>query len=135
MRLKAIAFVLLCGLAEAQAAPVNLSCEGELKDYGTRIDANIPPAASTVDLERRVLKLPLGSFNITRADDQIIWFGGDFTAADKTSMTIQGSMDRTTGRVTAIWYRPEELAKMHAGQRAQASMFMELRCSASKRLF
>jgi hypothetical protein len=135
-KIAATALLLVGSAVTANAQPVNLSCAGTFKEFEPeRLDASVPPTASSVDLQERILKVPLGPFSITSVNESSLTIESNLTAPTLGPLIVTGWLDRTTGNFTAFWYRPEEKRKMDAGQTAHASMYLELGCSVSKRLF
>jgi hypothetical protein len=107
---------------------INLACSGTVSDYETHTGSSVTGAA-TIDLEQGHIKSPVGDFHIIRFDETQIFFddpGG--------KLVVSGHLDRTTGGydMKVDWRRPEEEAKLQAGQPADDIRAANLSCAASK---
>jgi hypothetical protein len=120
------------GSAFAQA--VNLTCVGELHIYEPeRIDATVDPTASAVDLASKEITTPLGTFRLSRIEENRLTFDG--AATREFNLVTHGSLDRLTGKMVITWLRPEQDAKYKIGELNNMARYAELRCSIAKRLF
>jgi hypothetical protein len=100
-----------CRIAQA----VNLTCVGELHIYEPeRMDANVDPTASAVDLASKEITTPLGTFRLSRIEENKLTFDGPATR--EFNLVTDGSLDRLTGKMVIMWLRPEQDAKYKIGQ-------------------
>jgi hypothetical protein len=120
------------GSAFAQA--VNLTCGGELHIYEPeRMDATVNPTASAVDLASNEITTPLGTYRLSRIEENKLTFDGPATR--EFNLVTHGSLDRLTGKMVIIWLRPEQDAKYKIGQLENMARLAEFKCSTAKRLF
>jgi hypothetical protein len=120
------------GSAFAQA--VNLTCDGQLHVYEPeRISATVSPTASAVDLANNEITTPLGTYRLSRIEENKLTFDGPATR--ELNLVTHGSLDRLTGKMVIIWLRPEQDAKYKAGQLDKMARLAEFKCSTAKRLF
>lgn len=123
----------LSSVASGASQSVDLVCAGDMFLYDIepyKVHSTAAPAATSVDIENKRILTPFGEFRISWMDAGKVSFDGE-----QGHLRVSGSLDRQTGKMTAVWQTPEEQAKVRAGQSGRASMFAELNCSLSKRLF
>jgi hypothetical protein len=114
------------------AAPVELSCGGTVHQYfPTVIDASLAPTATQVDLDRSSITTPLDRSRITDVDDSSISFAAGFA----NGYLVEGSLDRSSGKMNIRWLTAEEKVKLDHAGKAQMGMSADLKCAAATRLF
>ena len=134
--ISAIACVLfLSSVASGASQSVDLVCAGDMFDVPGLADRrrarnSARPAATSVDIDNKRILTPFGEFRISWMDAGKVSFDGE-----QGHLRVSGSLDRQTGKMTVVWQTPEEEAKVRAGRSGRGSMFAELNCSLSKRLF
>jgi hypothetical protein len=110
---------------------VDLVCNGEVRQYEpNHLEGTAGPGAARVDLGLKRISTPVGDFRITRVEETAIYFD-----EPGKPLKVFGYLDRSTGRMTVFWRRPEEEAKMQAGLPSNMVRYATLACSVSKRLF
>src|SRR5450631_2322264 len=83
---------------QASADVVPMVCGGVMHLYvPEHADAEVPPGAASVDIPNKQVVTPIGSFPITRGEDNAIVFG---------IPSIAGRLDRLTGKMN-MYARPE----------------------------
>jgi hypothetical protein len=108
----------------AQANAIDLTCSGEMHTYGSKhIEGTVPLGATIVDLDKKLITTPVGSFHITNVSDDSI----SFDDPAKKQLVVFGTLDRMSGLMRVFWQNPEDKTKM--------VMYSELKCSTAKRLF
>ena len=130
--MKAVLIIALTIISDtAFAGPINLMCGGTMNQYQPkRIEGTVAPGATVVDLDQNRIETPVGRFRISTVTDTSISFDDP-----GKQLVVFGTLDRLSGAMTVSWRTAEEDAKMKANMSAQNSMYAELQCSASKRLF
>jgi hypothetical protein len=99
-----------------------------------RIDVTVAATASTVDLSTKWIVTPIGEYRISRVSEEQIAFGAPATQG--FDLVTNGTLDRLTGKMLIMWYRPEEYAKSQTvGQSSHMARYAELMCSTATRLF
>jgi hypothetical protein len=116
------------------AQAVNLTCGGELHIFEPdRMDATVNPTASAVDVASNEITTPLGTYRLSRIEENKLTF--DAPATRDFNLVTHGSLDRLTGKMVILWLRPEQDAKYRVGQLENMARFAEFKCSTAKRLF
>jgi hypothetical protein len=110
---------------------IDLVCNGEVHQYEPNpVEGTAGPGAAWVDLGLKRISTPVGDFRITKVEETAIYFD-----EPGKPLKVFGYLDRSTGRMTVFWRRPEEEAKMQAGLPSNMVRYAVLACSVSKRLF
>jgi hypothetical protein len=110
---------------------IDLMCNGQVHQYEpSRLEGVAGPGATRVDLGLKRISTPVGDFRITKVEETAIYFD-----EPGKSLKVFGYLDRSTGRMTVFWRRPEEEARMQAGLPSNVVRYAALGCSVSKRLF
>jgi hypothetical protein len=134
-----LAIIALCFCvppSQALAQAVDLACGGEYHMYAPEepMDTTVAPTASSVDVASKKIITPLGTYRISRIEEERLFF--DKSPSPTFNFVTHGSLDRLTGRMLIQWVRPEEDAKPRTvGQTMQMARYAEFMCSAAKRLF
>ncbi len=97
------------------------------------MDANFPPTASAVDLASNEITTPLGTYRLSRIEENKLTF--DAPATRDFNLVTHGSLDRLTGKMVILWLRPEQDVKYRAGKLENMARLAEFMCSTAKRLF
>jgi hypothetical protein len=118
-------------MSAVPANAIDLSCRGVMHTYAMeKKQGTVDPGAAVVDLEKKRIATPVGSFRITRILEESITFD------DPTSnLKVFGTLDRVSGAMNVFWRTPEQEAQLQAHLSSVAEMYAELKCSAAKRLF
>jgi hypothetical protein len=119
-----IAFAVVGALnCSASGQTTDLACGGTLHQYQPeRSEASIAPAATSVDLTKRLIQTPLGKFSISEIQETKIWFVDPGKA-----LWMSAYLDRLTGEMTIFWF--------HSKDMSHPTAYAELSCSPAKRLF
>jgi hypothetical protein len=117
-----------CTNAYAQAIP--LLCSGTWRFYDEDKVAQVPPSAGALDLQAETVSTPVGAFRITRVEPTTVYFDDP-----KAVLKVFGTLDRMSGAMNIFWRTKEQEAKLQAGLPTKMTMYADLRCTPSKRLF
>jgi hypothetical protein len=133
-----LAIIALCFCvppSQAFAQTVDLACGGEYHVYAPEepTAATVAPTASSVDLASKKITTPLGTYRISRIEEERLFF--DKPASTTFNFVTHGMLDRMTGKMLIRWLRPEEDVKEMAGQTMHMARYAEFMCSAAKWLF
>jgi hypothetical protein len=119
------------GLGPASAQTINLVCGGKFHQYDPEgRTATVPPAATTVDLAKKLILTPVGQYRISKVEETKI-----YVAEERQDFSVWGTLDRLTGKMDIFWERLAERAKRRAGSPSKFAALLELQCSVSNRLF
>jgi hypothetical protein len=125
--MRTVTGLLICLALATTITPVeaiDLSCQGAMHTYEMKQkEGTVDPGAAVVDLERKRIATPVGSFRITTISDDSI----SFDDPNSKQLVVFGTLDRISGLMRVFWRHPEDNSK--------AAMYAELKCSAAKRLF
>lgn len=125
-----VGIVLVASNSAVVGQTINLMCSGTVYQYEPNRMEGSATGAATIDLENGRIGTPVGDFHITRVEETSVTFDDP-----GRELVVFGKLDRMTGRMTVFWRRPEEEAKMQAHLTSNSSMYAELSCAATKRLF
>ena len=104
MRPASIVLFLALNSGPAHAQLVHLVCGGSVIVVEPRpFEDTVPPTTTTIDLTRRTIATPVGTYAISNVRDDSISFEGT-----QSHNRVAGQLDRHFGKMAIAWRKPEE---------------------------